>query len=135
MKNLLSPRVAMIWTVIFSAVLFSICFAYANEEFGGLGMVVAQLYDETIENGRGDLVVLGVLVKSPAAKAGIKAGDTITHIDGEAVSGKTFDEIVIGELRGPIGKSTKLIIKRPLRDKSMSFVLKRVRITWSLEAG
>lgn len=123
----------MAWIVIFSALLVSIQSAYANEEFGGLGMMVAQLYDEEIENGRGEVVVLGVLAKSPAAKAGIKAGDTITHIDGEAVSGKTFDEIVTAELRGPIGTSSRLTIKRPLKDRPLLFVLKRVRITSPLE--
>lgn len=123
----------MVWTVIFCALLFAIQCVYANEEFGGLGMMVAQLYDETIENGRGDVVVLGVLPRSPAAKAGVKAGDTITHIDGETVSGRTFDEIVTGELRGPIGTSSKLTIKRPLKDKPMSFLLRRIRITSPLE--
>jgi C-terminal processing protease CtpA/Prc len=137
LKESLRPRsgiVAVIWPIVCFAILSLAPLAYANEQFGGLGMMVAQLYDDEVENGRGDVVVLGVLPKSPAAKAGIKAGDSITHIDGEAVSGKTFDEIVTGELRGPIGKLSKLTIKRPLKDKPMLIVLKRIRITSPLEA-
>lgn len=108
--------------------------SYANEEFGGLGMVVAQLYDQKVENGRGDIVVLVLLPKGPAAKAGIKAGDSVTHIDAKMVSGKTFDEIVTAELRGPIGVSSRLTVKRPLKVKPISFVLQRVSITPPLES-
>lgn len=92
-------------------------------------MMVAQLYDADVENGRGDIVVLGVLPRGPAARAGIRAGDTITHIDGEAVSGRTFSDIVTGELRGPVGSTSKLTIKRPLKEKPIFVVLRRVRIT------
>jgi carboxyl-terminal processing protease len=129
LKNVGNCRAVLAWAVICFAVLFSLQTAYATEEFGGLGMVVAQLYDEEIENGRGDIVVLVVLPKGPAAKAGIRAGDTITHIDGEMVSGRTFDDIVTGDLRGPIGASSRLTVKRPLKVSPLSFVLKRARIT------
>lgn len=134
MKNLFRRTKAPLCAIVCLALLSFVQLSYANEEFGGLGMVVAQLYDEEVENGRGDIVVLVVLPKGPAAKAGIKAGDTITHIDGETVSGKTFDEIVTAELRGPVGVSSRLIVKRPLKAKSISFIMKRVRITSPLEA-
>lgn len=119
----------IIWPVVCVSIMLLAQYGYGSEEFGGLGMMVAQLYDVEVENGRGDIVVLGVLPKSPAAKAGVKAGDTITHIDGEAVSGRTFDDIVTGELRGLVGTTSKLTIKRPLKEKSIYVVLKRVRIT------
>lgn len=134
MKNLYVRRRVVLWAAACLVCLSVVQLAYANEEFGGLGMVVAQLYDEEVENGRGNIVVLVVLPKGPAAKAGIKPGDTITHIDGQAVSGKTFDEIVTAELRGPIGMSSRLTIERPLKTKPISLVLKRVHITSPLEA-
>jgi carboxyl-terminal processing protease len=128
LKNRSKSGWAVAWAVACLSLLFLVQLSYANEEFGGLGMVVAQLYDEEVENGRGDIAVLVVLPKGPAAKAGIKAGDTITHIDGASVSGKAFDEIVTAELRGPIGMSSRLTVKRPLKVKPISFVLKRVSI-------
>jgi C-terminal processing protease CtpA/Prc len=119
----------VIWMFFSVAMIVLAGNGYGSEEFGGLGMMVAQLYDVEVENGRGDIVVLGVLPKSPAAKAGVRAGDTITHIDGEAVLGRTFDDIVTGELRGLVGTTSKLTIRRPLKENPIYVVLKRVRIT------
>src|SRR3977135_3379006 len=61
-------------------------------EFGGLGIEV------TMENG----LVKGVspIDDTPAAKAGIKPNDFITHLDGDPVSGLTLPEAV-EKKRGP----------------------------------
>jgi carboxyl-terminal processing protease len=58
--------------------------AQTRGEFGGLGIEV------TPQNG----FINVVLPDTPAAKAGIRAGDMITHIDDEPVQGLTLDQAV-----------------------------------------
>jgi carboxyl-terminal processing protease len=53
---------------------------------------------------------------SPAEKAGIKAGDFITHIDGKLIYGLELDEAV-EQMRGEAGTSIRLSIIRPGRDE------------------
>ena len=53
---------------------------------------------------------------TPAERAGIKAGDYITHINGELLYGVTLDEAV-EKMRGKPGTTIKLTIVRPGRDK------------------
>ena len=70
-------------------------------EFGGLGIEV------TMENGL--VKVVSPIDDTPAAAAGIKPGDFITHIDGEPVLGLTLDEAV-DKMRGPVGTEIKLTV-------------------------
>ncbi len=49
---------------------------------------------------------------SPAEKAGIKAGDFITHLNGKLIYGGDLDEAV-AQMRGPAGTSINLTIFRP----------------------
>jgi carboxyl-terminal processing protease len=72
-------------------------------EFGGLGIEVTQE--------EGFIKVIAPMDGTPAAKAGILAGDFITHVDGEAVSGLMLDEAV-GKMRGPIGSEIIITIVR-----------------------
>ena len=72
-------------------------------EFGGLGIEVTQ------ENGF--IKVISPMDGTPAAKAGIQAGDFITHVDGEAVSGLMLDEAV-EKMRGPIGSEIIITVVR-----------------------
>jgi len=55
-------------------------------EFGGLGIEV------TMEGGL--VKVVSPIDDTPAAKAGLKPGDFITHLDGEAVLGLSLNEAV-----------------------------------------
>ncbi|HLQ20526.1 MAG TPA: S41 family peptidase, partial [Tabrizicola sp.] len=72
-------------------------------EFGGLGIEVTQE--------EGFIKVIAPMDGTPAAKAGIQAGDYITHVDGEAVSGLLLDEAV-QKMRGPIGSEIIITIVR-----------------------
>jgi serine protease Do len=63
----------------------------------------------------GGVLVSGVTKDSPADKAGLKAGDVITSIDGDRV--RNYDDL-IGELRGKTGGVTIGIV----RDKKQSTV-------------
>lgn len=53
---------------------------------------------------------------SPADKAGIKAGDFITHLDGDLIVGGDLDDAV-ARMRGPAGTSIDLTVFRPGRDE------------------
>ena len=72
-------------------------------EFGGLGIEV------TLESGV--VKVIAPIDDTPASKAGIKAGDLITHIDEEPVLGMTLSEAV-SLMRGKVGSKIKLKIRR-----------------------
>jgi carboxyl-terminal processing protease len=72
-------------------------------EFGGLGLEV------TAENGI--IKVVSPIDDTPAARAGVKAGDLITMIDGQTVQGLTLNEAV-DKMRGSPGSAIKLTIKR-----------------------
>lgn len=72
-------------------------------EFGGLGIEV------TLENGF--VKVIAPIDDTPAAKAGIKSGDLITHLDEEPVLGMTLSEAVT-IMRGKVGSRIKLTVNR-----------------------
>src|SRR6266852_3985531 len=72
-------------------------------EFGGLGIEV------TMENGL--VKVVSPIDDTPAAKAGIKPNDFITHLDGEPVAGLSLPEAV-EKMRGPVNSNIKLTVRR-----------------------
>jgi carboxyl-terminal processing protease len=76
-------------------------------EFGGLGMQV------TLENGL--VKVVSPIDDTPAAKAGMKPNDLILAIDDKPVTDMTLEEAV-DKLRGPIGTSVKLTVRRTQTD-------------------
>jgi carboxyl-terminal processing protease len=85
-------------------------------EFGGLGIEVTQ------ENGF--IKVISPIDDTPAAKAGIKAGDIITAIDGKTVEGITLNDAV-DRMRGPPNSKITLTIKRQGIDKPIEQALLR----------
>ena len=72
-------------------------------EFGGLGIEV------TMEQGL--VKVVSPIDETPAARAGIEAGDFITHLDSKPVLGLTLAEAV-EQMRGRIGSDIVLTIRR-----------------------
>ncbi len=72
-------------------------------EFGGLGIEVTQE--------EGFIKVIAPMDDTPADKAGILAGDYITHVNGEAVSGLMLDDAV-EKMRGPIGSEIIITVVR-----------------------
>ncbi len=87
-------------------------------EFGGLGIEV------TMENGL--VKVVSPIDDTPAAKAGLKPGDLITHLDGQPVLGMTLEDAV-EKMRGPVNSSIKLTIRRE-NQQPFDVTLKRATI-------
>ena len=77
-------------------------------EFGGLGIEVTQ------ENGF--IKVISPIDDTPAAKAGVKAGDIITALDGKTVQGLSLQDAV-DQMRGLPNSKITLTIKREGVDK------------------
>ena len=72
-------------------------------EFGGIGMEV------TSEEGL--VKVIAPMDDTPAFRAGIQAGDFISHIDGNSLLGLTLIEAV-EKLRGPVGSEIVITVIR-----------------------
>ena len=99
--------------------------------YGGLGITVS------IEDGA--VKVIAPTEDTPAWKAGVKAGDYITHINSELVYGVSLDEAV-EKMRGEPGTGIKLTIVRPGRDKpfDLSMVRERIQlrpVKWEVKDG
>jgi carboxyl-terminal processing protease len=85
-------------------------------QFGGLGIEV------TME--AGVVKVITPIDETPAAKVGVKAGDYIVRINGAQVQGKTLMEAV-NLMRGPVGSSIEITIRRKGLKKAKIFKIKR----------
>jgi carboxyl-terminal processing protease len=85
-------------------------------EFGGLGIEV------TMEDGL--VKVVAPIDDTPAAKAGVRANDIITHLDDEAVQGLTLNQAV-DKMRGPVNTKIKLTIMRKGADKPIDVTIVR----------
>lgn len=72
-------------------------------EFGGLGIEV------TMQDGV--IKVVSPIDDTPAFKAGIQAGDLITHLDKKPIMGMTLAEAV-EKMRGKIGTEIELAVRR-----------------------
>ena len=88
-------------------------------EFGGLGIEV------TMENGL--VKVVSPIDDTPAFKAGIQAGDLISHIDGEPVTGLSLSEAV-ERMRGPVDTKINLQVLRKGKDEPFDVSLARAVI-------
>ncbi|MBW8269029.1 S41 family peptidase [Caldovatus aquaticus] len=85
-------------------------------EFGGLGIEVTQ------ENGY--IKVISPIDDTPAARAGIRAGDVITHLNGTTVQGLTLQEAV-EQMRGERGTSIRLTIRREGAERPIELTIVR----------
>ncbi len=87
--------------------------------YGGLGLTVT-MEDSAVK-------VIAATRGTPADRAGIKAGDFITHIDGRLFYGGTLDEAV-DRMRGNPGTSVRLTIVRPGRERPFDVSITRAII-------
>jgi carboxyl-terminal processing protease len=85
-------------------------------EFGGLGIEV------TMEDGL--IKVVAPIDETPAARAGVRGGDIITHLDGEAVQGLTLTQAV-DKMRGLVNTKIRLTILRKGNDAPIEIPITR----------
>jgi carboxyl-terminal processing protease len=88
-------------------------------EFGGLGIEV------TMEEGM--IKVVAPIDDTPAAKAGLMAGDLITHIDDDQVQGLSLNQAV-EKMRGPINTPVRLKVIRATNKQTQDIRIVRDRI-------
>ena len=88
----------------------------ATGEYGGLGLQVG--------SERGMIKVIAPIDDSPAAKAGIEAGDFIVEVDGTPVRGMAVQK-AIDKLRGEKGTSIKLTLFREGEDGPLDITVVR----------
>ena len=84
--------------------------------FGGLGIEVGME--------AGVVKVISPIDDTPAALAGIKAGDYIVKINDVQVQGKSLSEAV-DFMRGPVGSEIELTIRRKNKKKALTFKIVR----------
>jgi carboxyl-terminal processing protease len=85
-------------------------------EFGGLGIEV------TMENGV--VKVVSPIDDTPAARAGMMAGDLITHLDGEQITGITLAQAV-DKMRGKVNTPLLLTVVRKNRSEPLEIKIVR----------
>lgn len=85
-------------------------------EYGGLGL--------TVSTEEGAVKVIAPTDDTPAARAGIKSGDYITHLDGELLYGLTLNDAV-DKMRGAPGTTIKITVVREGSPKPIDYTLKR----------
>ena len=85
-------------------------------EFGGLGIEVGME--------AGVVKVISPIDDTPASKAGLKAGDYIVKINDTQVQGKSLSEAV-DLMRGPVGSSIELTVRRRGEKKALTFNITR----------
>jgi len=95
-------------------------------EFGGLGRGLG--IEVSMENGL--VKVVSPIDDTPAARAGLKPGDLITHLDGDPVQGMTLPEAV-EKMRGLVGSDIRLTIRREGKEP---FDVKLTRATIKIQS-
>jgi len=92
----------------------------SSGEYGGLGLEV------TIRDGA--VKVVSPIDDTPAAKAGVEAGDYITGINGKSILGESLSEAV-DQMRGPAGSPITITIARKGEKEPLDFTIVREIIT------
>jgi membrane-associated protease RseP (regulator of RpoE activity) len=98
---------------------------------GGVGIVLDTQKDAT---GEPAFMVRGLMEGMPAAEAGVKEGDRITHVDGAPLAGLELKQVV-ELIRGEAGTQLKLTLQREGQDDPVEVTLERKQLGPTLAAG
>ncbi len=88
-------------------------------KFAGVGLVITAGEDNLI-------TVVSPIANTPAAKAGLKAGDKIVEVDGQAYEGKELQEAT-EHMRGKPKTSVEITVQRVINGKTQTSHVKLVR--------
>ena len=94
--------------------------ASLNATVAGIGVLMS--------TGSGAFTISKVLAGSPAAQAGLEAGDQITAVDGESVAGLTIDDLGT-KIRGQVGTSVKITVIRTGVTAPIDFTITRAQVS------
>ncbi len=83
----------------------------------GIGVVVTLDEEERV-------IVVNVIEDAPASKIDIAAGDVITKVNGEDISGYSL-EMVVSLIKGPSGTEVTITIFRPDENRTLEVVIRR----------
>src|SRR5262249_38836713 len=84
---------------------------YAVKEVGGQVVFDSQGKTTPATDASGHPIIGRVIQGTPAEKAGLKAGDIITYVDGHELIASSLDAVV-KQVRGPAGKRVTFTVKR-----------------------
>jgi carboxyl-terminal processing protease len=90
-----------------------------RQGFGGIGI--------RFRAEKGTVSVSAVMPQTPAARAGLRRGDHITHIDGHSTTGMSVRQAA-DKLRGARNSRVRLTVARGGAAKPLSFAIKRAHI-------
>jgi len=98
-------------------------------EFGGLGIEV-QMFENQIR-------VEGAIDDTPAARAGVRAKDIITELDGKSIQGLSLNQAV-EKMRGPVNTPIELTVQRegaaePVKIKIVRDVIRIRSVKFNVE--
>ena len=93
--------------------------AHQQGSFGGIGATVG------IRDGQ--IVVVAPIPGTPAAKAGVKAGDAIVAVNGESTEGLSINEVVL-LIRGPEGTPVTVTVRHVGETDTVDLVITRAQI-------
>ncbi len=96
----------------------------ATGSFSGIGAVVQLNKDRVLQ-------IVKVYAGSPAEKAGLKAGDMITEVDGKSIVGDDLD-VQIAQVRGPEGSTATFTVVRGGEPKPFKVDITRAKIAINL---
>ncbi len=94
-----------------------------HSKYFGLGIRVRPLFRD---QGR-HVIVEPPSIDTPAQRKGLRAGDVITHIEGEPIDDWTSDDVV-SHLKGPKGTAVNITIERPGVRQPLQFTIERAEI-------
>ncbi len=89
-------------------------------EFGGIGAWVTREPDGSYS--------LRPMPNLPAATAGIREGDILIAVDGQPITTEMSQDEVINLIRGPVGATVRIEVRRSGVDEPLAFTIKRQRI-------
>lgn len=90
-----------------------------DEEYSGIGIHMG------LNTVTGEVKILGVMPETPAAKAGLKAGDVLVKVEGEKIDKNNYYE-ASEKIKGEEGIDVNIVVKRG--EKELSFKITRQTI-------
>ena len=87
--------------------------------FHGIGVIIS------LRGGK--ITIITPIEGTPAARVGLRAGDTIESVDGQPTEGMDLDDAA-RKLRGPEGSTVRITVSRPGLPEPLELTIQRARV-------